>query len=455
MSLQPPATEEELQLIDFLSSDNWQVRNVALSTLAGYSLATHPRRNLLLQESPKNSIESIKKLVTDLPPTAHDAFSILVNLSNSIINCKKIGTDDFIKFLITYIFHPGSLLADLACMLLSNLTKLDSISKCIIDLKLEGESLGMPGTQISALELLLAAFDQGATVVSTNQHEVIQDMKKKALEAGIKPSQEAADSKEKQQDRKSHCNFLASVFANVTVLPAGREFFTTPLSADDHSTIPAGRLFSYTEHPDLIRRGGCISSLKNILFIKSVHSALLAPPSDGSTLTPPLTRPNSVSSSDLDILPSLLLPLCTGKLFESLDDEEQDSLPEELQFLEEDKKLEKDSALRSMLVECLLLLGSTLYGRRCMRERGVYVVVRELHKNEIDERIGESVLRLVNILKREESQATLQDLEQDPHTEEGRSEDQKAIDALISAEDVSKPKSAEEEEEEDMVIEEL
>lgn len=252
-----------------------------------------------------------------------------------------------------------------------------------------------------------------------------------------------------------------------TQLPSGREFFTTPLAAQDHSTIPAGRLFPYTEHPDLIRRGGCISSLKNILFIKSSHAALIAPPPEGSTLTPPLVRPSSVSTSDLDILPCLLLPLCTGKLFEGLDDEEQDSLPEELQLLEEDKKLEKDSALRSMLVESLLLLGTTLYGRRCMRERGVYVVVRELHKSEIDERIGESVLRLVNILKREESSATLRDEEHrdgegdDDGAEQQKSADQKAIDELIGAEDASVNGQSkvqdgdDDDDDEDMVVEEL
>lgn len=174
--------------------------------------------------------------------------------------------------------------------------------------------------------------------------------------------------------------------------PSGRDFFTTPLSPPDYSTIPLGRLFPYTEHPDLIRRGGVISSLKNALFVKSSHPALVAPPTNGSTLTPPLQRPTSTSSTaTLDVLPALLLPLCDGSLFSGLDDEEQLNLPDELQFLEEEgegKKVERDSALRGMLVESLLLLGTTLYGRRCMRERGVYVVVRELHKREHDENVS-------------------------------------------------------------------
>lgn len=172
-------------------------------------------------------------------------------------------------------------------------------------------------------------------------------------------------------------------------------------------------------------------------------------------MTPPLERPAGVQSSDLDVIPPLLLPLCNENLLSALDDEEQDSLPQELQFLDEGKKVERDPALRAMLVESLLLLGTTLYGRRCMRERGVYVVVRELHKNETDERIGESVLRLVNILKREESQATLEDRqgEEDEGSAE-KSKDQRAIDELIGAETVPQT-AAEDNDDEDLVIEEL
>lgn len=401
---------------------------------------------------------------------------MLINLSDSALVSKRIATPEFLAFLVSYIFLPTSLLADLASMLLSNLTKLDAAAKTLLDMKMDPTQLGMgEDEELTALDLLLAAFDQGATVQSSATQSTaaaIAEMKKRAA-AGDNSSSSTTTTSGAASDptsasvpppssRKSNCNFLASVFANITALPAGREYFTTPATPGNLSTTPAGRLFSYTEHPDLIRRGGCISSLKNILFVKTSHAALIAPPATGSTLTPPLVRPAAAETSDLDVLPSLLLPLCTGKLFEGLDDEEQESLPEELQFLEEDKKMEQDGALRAMLVESLLLLGTTLYGRRCMRERGVYVVVRELHKTEIDERIGESVLRLVNILKREESRATLADHEGGDGDGEGegeeQSKDQMAIDELIGAEDASragKGDGKDDNEEDDLVIEEL
>ncbi|CAO1623008.1 unnamed protein product [Parajaminaea phylloscopi] len=452
MALVPPPSEQELELLSFLNSDNWQVRQVALANLAGYSAKSHPRRGLLLLEKPVDVVADLKRLTMDLTPTAHDAFSCLVNLSDSILVSRRIATKDYVSFLVSYIFHPASLLADLACMLLSNLTKLDTVSNSLIDLKLPGKKLGFDEDQdVDALDLLLAAFDQGATISASTSNAAIEDMKRRAQGGQVPQSGEGAnvsDAAKTQTERKSHCNFLASVFANVTVIPRGREYFTSPQGSGG---LVTERLFPYTEHPDLIRRGGAISALKNILFVKSAHASLIGPPADGSQLEPPLVRADPAAQSD--ILPSLLLPLSDHTLFSSLDDEDQLELPEELQFLDEGKKVERDPALRSMLIESLLLLGSTLYGRRCMRHRGVYLVVRELHKNETDGAIGEQVLRLVNILKREESAATMGDREDDDDAggnkegQEPKSADQKAIDELINAE--------KERSEEDMVIEEL
>lgn len=160
-----------------------------------------------------------------------------------------------------------------------------------------------------------------------------------------------------------------------------------------------------------------------------------------SASTPPLLEESL--AEECDVLPSLLLPLCTSTLLETLSDEEQFSLPDALQLLPDTHRSERDGALRLMLIESLLLLCTTFHGRKVMRERGVYYVVREMHKGEEEERIGEAVLRLVNLLQREESGATERD--EEGGGEEGS--DQRAIDELVGAE--------KEEEEEDLVIEEL
>ena len=142
-----------------------------------------------------------------------------------------------------------------------------------------------------ALSRLLDAFEEGATVNSNES--AIEAMKRKVnaaqqLEQNKGESSSSNSQQKPQIKRKSNCNFLASVFANVTIIPAGREWFVKPLSAAsaaasrsaqqmvadaspqedgdggkaDAIEYPVARIMVFTEHPDLIRRGGVISALK-------------------------------------------------------------------------------------------------------------------------------------------------------------------------------------------------
>lgn len=448
--------------------------------------------------------------------TAHDAFLALINLSDSLLTARRIGDGPFLTFLVRYIADPVSLLADLACMLLSNLTKLESVGSTLLSLRLpsrpfysfmstedanaamdameaepddphyeemkrraEQHSLKLKEIaekgeeEVPALSKLLDAFEEGAEVGgSQSQSATIEEMRTRAREV----QQESQDDDRKRMQmgsdgrpiikRKTNCNFLASVFANLTVIPRGREFFVTPLSASSAAAsataqataaasasshngaiaakeYPVARIMVYTEHPDLIRRGGVISSLKNILFIKSAHTLLIAPPAVGTrqhsqdAMLAGALRATSRPPSSIDILPYLLLPLCDGQELSKLDMEDQEMLPEECQLLDESKKRERDPALRLMMVESLLLLCTGLYGRQCLRERGAYIVVREAHLQEGNDKITEAVVRLVNILQRDESESSVND-------EADQQED-------VGAEDVAEA----EEDDEDLVIEEL
>ncbi|PWZ00823.1 hypothetical protein BCV70DRAFT_200089 [Testicularia cyperi] len=524
-TLPPP----ELEVLTFLSDPNAQVRQVALSNIVGFSAKTSPQRSLLTAKhrnrdgSPLmgrdgkevDTIEDLKRLCQDQPITAHDAFSALINISDSLVLARKIGDKSFLEFLVRYIADPVSLLADLACMLLSNLTKLESICAILLDLHVQARPFysfmpteemetALAGMEVEpddpdfakkkeaadnyakkltdqakkmeekvpAMARLLDAFEEGATV--TSQGSNLEAMKQRVQEAaqGEKSESQEAEKIERGPDgrprikRKTNCNFLASVFANVTVLPRGRDWFVTPLSASTAATsasaqaalargineqgvappateYPVARITAFTEHPNLIRRGGVISTLKNVLFVKSAHKLLVAPPpareGEDEMLAGAL-RATSRPPSSVDILPYLLLPLCDGKELAEVDFEDQEELPEECQMLPEDKKREKDPALRLMLVESLLLLCTNLYGRQCLRARGAYVVVRSAHLVESDEKISEAVLRLVNILKRDESTSTAKDLEDDAAHEED-----------VGAE----PIDDEDEDEDDLRIEEL
>lgn len=334
-------------MLTFLSDPNAQVRQVALTNIVGFSAKDSPQRSLLISKhknrdgSPLmgrdgkevDTVEDLKRLCQDQPITAHDAFSALINISDSLVLARKIGDKTFLEFLVRYIADPVSLLADLACMLLSNLTKLESICAILLDLQvqarpfysfmaseeMEGALNGMDvelndpeyaakkakadeyakklaeqakkmEEKVPAMARLLDAFEEGATVAS--QGSDLEAMKQRAKDAAAKAeTEEEPDKVERGPDgrprikRKTNCNFLASVFANVTVLPRGRDWFVTPLSAssaatsataqaalargvDDQGAIPAAteypvaRIMAFTEHPNLIRRGGVISTLK-------------------------------------------------------------------------------------------------------------------------------------------------------------------------------------------------
>ena len=68
----------------------------------------------------------------------------------------------------------------------------------------------------------------------------------------------------------------------------------------------------------------------------------------------------------MDIVPRLLLPLA-GPTPDTFDDEDIESLPLELQYLDEDKEVEEDDDIRKILLEALNQLCCTKQGRILMR----------------------------------------------------------------------------------------
>mgnify|MGYP002718856984 CR=1 FL=1 len=115
--------------------------------------------------------------------------------------------------------------------------------------------------------------------------------------------------------------------------------------------------------------------------------------------------------------------------------QDMDQLPPTLQFLGPEKKREEDPVLRMMCVEILLLLSTSEFrydrfrvsfllaaytGRQALRNRGAYLVVRELHKVEQDQavcqthrsltltdsQIKDAVERLVSLIQGEEGAET-------------------------------------------------
>ncbi|KAF8579914.1 DUF383-domain-containing protein [Ramaria rubella] len=414
-----------VELLPFLHDRNPQVRRVALENLLGHTPAGSQYRGIFFAGMDSRDIQSettkdtevsrdLKLLCRDQLAIAHDAFRALINLSDSLIWVNTLSEPTFLVFLVSYILHPPSVLADLAAMLLSNLTAHHSSCANLLSMKIpvildlslnyryyptQSRSGTSPAPSLSAndvldiaaLPLLVDAFAHSAKTGQGYNHQSL--------------------------GRKGELHFLSSVFANISVshgnpvtcrkqTPPGRLFFMTPSPVDALSTqtptvdmeYPISKLTSFTEHFDIIRRGGVVSVIKNCSFHASGHRALLSV-EDAPIAVPPST----VSAPGVNVLPAILLPLAGPEEF---DLEDQEKLPLALQFLPPTKKRESDSVLRLTHIETLLLLCTTRWGRDFLRQNGTYEIVRTMHETEHVDKISEHIERLVNILQRDEGVET-------------------------------------------------
>merc|ERR1719153_359460 len=103
------------------------------------------------------------------------------------------------------------------------------------------------------------------------------------------------------------------------------------------------------------------------------------------------------------VVPRLLLPL-TGPTPDDLSDEEIEKLPVDLQYLDEDKEVEPDIDIRTMLLEGLTQLCATKSGREVLREKNAYVLLREFHKTEKNRACLLAVENIVDILIKTEEE---------------------------------------------------
>uniref|UniRef100_A0A182JYD4 Protein HGH1 homolog n=1 Tax=Anopheles christyi TaxID=43041 RepID=A0A182JYD4_9DIPT len=180
--------------------------------------------------------------------------------------------------------------------------------------------------------------------------------------------------------QKCHLNYLGLLFSNVSQSKAARDVFC------NQTTGLLRRLLPFVHHEgSIVRRSGAVGLLKNVCFDSSVHDWLL--------------------SEEMDVLPFILLPLAGP---EELDDETNEKLPVDLQYLGPDKKREDNPDVRKMLVESLAQLCATRKGRLYLRDHGAYEILRELHKFECspegDKVVLNAVENVVDILIRQGSE---------------------------------------------------
>ena len=101
------------------------------------------------------------------------------------------------------------------------------------------------------------------------------------------------------------------------------------------------RLLPFTEYSKShVARGGVVGCLRNLSFSPASHPWLMGP--------------------KVDLVPRLVLPLA-GPTPDDLTEEEIEALPLDLQYLDDDKKVEEDLDIRTMLLETLNQLCATRY----------------------------------------------------------------------------------------------
>ncbi|TFK51992.1 DUF383-domain-containing protein [Heliocybe sulcata] len=395
--------EDQLrELLPFLHDRNPQVRQIALANLLGHTAKESPYRKIFLpnsglqQTQDNDAIRDLKLLCREPTTTAHDAFRALINLSDSPLLAAPLSDAPFLIFLASYILNPQSVLADLAAMLLSNLSASPSVAQTLVELKVPVVAdYPVPGAYYATQSRCGSCPAPEPYPTGTNKDVLALPL---LLEAFVLSARLQTEAKSEKPEG-SQLHFLASVFANVSMTQPGRLFFLTPRPKDALGTstepeYPLAKLLAFTEHPDTIRRGGVASTIKNCAFHAAAHRALLAPETE-LVHVPPSTVP----SPGMDALPYILLPLAGPEEF---DLEDQEKLPPALQLLPPTKKREPDPALRLIHVETLLLLCTTRWGREACRARGVYEVVRAAHLVEGVDKVAEAVERLVVLLKGDE-----------------------------------------------------
>lgn len=342
----------ELQeLVGFLHDDSLNVREIALQHLVQYSPGGANNQQAIFKYDNCRAIPDLIKLCGEKKgKTVNEALTILVNLCDDVELRQLISKDrEFLKSLIESLPSPTNLNGDLMCILLANLAKTDNI------------------LEVFNMNIKIAE-SQKAIFKSTKAMDCLMDMFVKGYERKI---------------NKYACyDYLSYFFADISRFKQGRDYFVTEQEYD--GIIPLTKILVFTEKWDAkVRREGVASTIKNSLFDIEKHEIFLNEP--------------------VNLLVYLLGPIALPGN-KGLDDDEIMQLPDELQFLDDNKQVETVKEIIAVHLESLLLLCSTRKGRDFLRSKSVYPLVRELHKETKDETITELCDRLVQMLKRDEGE---------------------------------------------------
>jgi hypothetical protein len=200
-----------LELVSFLRDPKLQVRQIAIENLLGQT--KNDEVVTFLESNLPVGLDLWHLALNDHPLVAHGAISILINLTSTPNSAFVTQTykEDWVPRLASDICNEQFILADIAAMLLSNLTKYPEIAR-----QLDGETLSG----------LVSIFVKGEG---------------------------------KTLNKLANYDFLANVFANVTSTMQGRRLMMETM-LDGEALLAS--LLPFLQHSSLIRRGGVLSTIK-------------------------------------------------------------------------------------------------------------------------------------------------------------------------------------------------
>lgn len=368
------------ELVSFLHSPQPAVRQIALDNLVGFS--TGPSASIFKYDNYR-TLDDLKVLMKEKSRTlVQQSATVLANLCDDAVMRKKLADDkEFLEYLTWKICDLGNTSSDIMCILLSNLSKEDSITY-VFEIVREDNDKDLPPLDKDVFK-------------SKRVIDCLMDCFVKGYD--------------RELNKFANYDYLSYFFADVSRFKIGRTYFIETQEYD--GVVPISKLLVFTEKYDSkTRREGVASTIKNSLFDSETHERIL-------------------TDEEINLLPYILLPIASAKDSE-IDEEDMFNLPDELQLLPEDKTRDPVPSIVCTHLESILLLCTTKAAREFMRSKSVYPLIRELHKNVEDEDIGELCYRIVNMLMRGDPNAPVEEMPA-KSAEDGDDEDEDDEDALM------------------------
>ncbi|KTB15311.1 Protein HGH1 [Nakaseomyces glabratus] len=348
------------ELVSFLHSPQPAVRQIALDNLVGFS--TGPSASIFKYDNYR-ALDDLKVLMKEKSRTlVQQSATVLANLCDDAVMRKKLADDkEFLEYLTWKICDLGNTSSDIMCILLSNLSKEDSITY--------------------VFEIVRGDNDKDLPPLDKDVFK-----SKRVIDCLMDCFVKGYD---RELNKFANYDYLSYFFADVSRFKIGRTYFIETQEYD--GVVPISKLLVFTEKYDSkTRREGVASTIKNSLFDSETHERIL-------------------TDEEINLLPYILLPIASAKDSE-IDEEDMFNLPDELQLLPEDKTRDPVPSIVCTHLESILLLCTTKAAREFMRSKSVYPLIRELHKNVEDEDIGELCYRIVNMLMRGDPNAPVEEM---------------------------------------------